>query len=108
MNHLSLCDNPILAFMLVIDTMSIMDTDGVSLLSLTSSIIWLLAYFANVKRCLHSIVMFQQLYARMEKENASSISVQYKRRHLNMYFFSLTHYSDDYYYHYHYYCLDYC
>ena len=45
MNHLSLCDYTILAFMLVIDTMSIMDIDGVSLLKLTSSIICLLALF---------------------------------------------------------------
>ena len=39
-------------------------------------------------------------------------NVQYKRRHLNMYIFSHTHYSDDYYYYCHYYydyyCLDYC
>ena len=44
--------------------------------------------------------MLQQLNAQMEKENASSISVQYKRRHLNMYIFALTHYSDDDYYYY--------
>ena len=47
--------------------------------------------------------MLQELHNRMEKENASSISVQYRCRHLNMYIFSLTHYSDDYYYYYYHY-----
>ena len=63
-NHLSLCDYPYSRFYAGYKyNVAIIDIDGVSLLSLTSLIIWpypriYLALFAEVKRCLPSNMHF--------------------------------------------------